>query len=469
MPGVRIVVLTMLPSSWIVIGSSTINSSGRRLTSAPRTDVTSRESLRLRGPTAATVAPHGATIGARRATFQRPRCSDAGMDEPAPLLREADAEFIDIVRLELPKVQRVARLLTGDADAAEELVAEAIARSLPRWRAGAIDDCPAYLRRVVVNLAGHRWRRRALGRRRDHAGDRVDARRHADTEATSAERDRTLRAVMRLPDPTAGRGRAAVLRRPVRGADRRRDGHQRRHRQVAIVARARATSRRPRDSGTGMNEQLESRLRDHLGVVDTMPVDDVDSVMAASHRVGMRMRRRRRAGRLARVRRARVGRCRGGLEQPGRRPSVIATATDGDGADRRRIVDHRADRIELEPVDVGHAVDDARQTGPWADIAADPRGAASIRRSCGPAPRHWSSAGATADGQLGGRRGRVPAVDRHVAEPRRAAGIVRRSARRVDRTGDAGHRRQPGRRRADDLAGVRVRRRRRTPGVRSRA
>jgi RNA polymerase sigma-70 factor (sigma-E family) len=120
------------------------------------------------------------------------------MDESAPLLVEADAEFIDIVRLQLPKVQRIARLMTGSADAAEDLVAEAIARSLPRWRAGAINDGPAYLLRVVVNLAGHRWRRRALGLRRDHAA--FDWMRPAsDTEAMSAERDRTLRAVMRLP------------------------------------------------------------------------------------------------------------------------------------------------------------------------------------------------------------------------------------------------------------------------------
>ena len=74
----------------------------------------------------------------------------------------SDAEFVELVRLELPRVQRIARMLTGNADAADDVVAEAIARSLPRWRAGGIDDCPAYLRRVVVNLSTRRWRRRAL-------------------------------------------------------------------------------------------------------------------------------------------------------------------------------------------------------------------------------------------------------------------------------------------------------------------
>ena len=110
----------------------------------------------------------------------------------------SDADFVDVLRLELPRVQRIARLLTGSADAADDVVAEAIARCLPRWRAGGIDDCPAYLRRVVVNLSARRWRRRALAMRRDHlALDWLG--RSPDLEAAAAERDRTLRAVMRLP------------------------------------------------------------------------------------------------------------------------------------------------------------------------------------------------------------------------------------------------------------------------------
>jgi RNA polymerase sigma-70 factor (sigma-E family) len=129
------------------------------------------------------------------------------MDEPARLVLDkgtamiesrSDIEFIDVLRRELPRLQRMARLLTDDADAADDLVAEAIARSLPRWRAGRIDDCAAYVRRVVVNLSAQRWRRRALSRRRDHLalhwiGSIPDA-----AEA-AAERDRTLHAVMGLP------------------------------------------------------------------------------------------------------------------------------------------------------------------------------------------------------------------------------------------------------------------------------
>ena len=70
---------------------------------------------------------------------------------------------------------------------------------LPRWRADGIDDCGAYLRRVVVNLVRRRWRRLALARRRDHHAvgwTTTDA--GASSEVVE-DRDRTLRAVMKLP------------------------------------------------------------------------------------------------------------------------------------------------------------------------------------------------------------------------------------------------------------------------------
>ena len=109
-----------------------------------------------------------------------------------------DDGLLMVLAGELPRIQRIARLLTGDPDAADDIVAEAIARTLPRWREGAVDDGAAYLRRVVVNLCARRWRRRALALRLDRqALDRNSP--GDDAAAVGAERDRTLRAVMRLP------------------------------------------------------------------------------------------------------------------------------------------------------------------------------------------------------------------------------------------------------------------------------
>jgi hypothetical protein len=48
LPGVRIVVETTLPSSWIVIGSSTIRSSGARFTPSGVTELTITRRVRLR-------------------------------------------------------------------------------------------------------------------------------------------------------------------------------------------------------------------------------------------------------------------------------------------------------------------------------------------------------------------------------------------------------------------------------------
>ena len=59
-------------------------------------------------------------------------------------------------------------------------------------------DPPAYLRRVLVNLANRRWRRRRLSLRSDpHAIDWLQP--AGDHQREAVERDRTLRAIAALP------------------------------------------------------------------------------------------------------------------------------------------------------------------------------------------------------------------------------------------------------------------------------
>lgn len=118
--------------------------------------------------------------------------------EVAGAAPRSDAAFVELLGSELPRLQRIARLLADDAAAADDLVAEAIVSTLPKWRAGTVDDPAAYLRRVLVNLAKRRWRRRMLGRRRDrHSLDWLQP--AHDPTVEGAERDRTLRAVAALP------------------------------------------------------------------------------------------------------------------------------------------------------------------------------------------------------------------------------------------------------------------------------
>lgn len=76
-------------------------------------------------------------------------------DSETPVLEETYRE------LRLPLL-RLAFMLTGSRETAEDVVQSAFASAQPRWHT--IDDPPAYLRRSVVNLAkdGHRreFRRR---------------------------------------------------------------------------------------------------------------------------------------------------------------------------------------------------------------------------------------------------------------------------------------------------------------------
>ncbi len=126
--------------------------------------------------------------------------------EPVGVLPAGDSGFVEMLGVELPRLQRIARLLVGDADVADDLVAEAIARTLPKWRSGTVAEPAAYVRRVLVNLTNRRWRRRRLSARSDHfaLGWTQPA---SDPSHETVERDRTLRAVHALP----ARRRAVIV------------------------------------------------------------------------------------------------------------------------------------------------------------------------------------------------------------------------------------------------------------------
>jgi RNA polymerase sigma factor (sigma-70 family) len=92
---------------------------------------------------------------------------------------------------------RVAWLLCGDVDRAEDAVSEAFARVYVHWREGRVGDLRPYLRRAVVNQIRNVGRRRVLevreaGRR---SGDERGLRLHDDDVA---ERDEIRRLLSQL-------------------------------------------------------------------------------------------------------------------------------------------------------------------------------------------------------------------------------------------------------------------------------
>jgi len=99
---------------------------------------------------------------------------------------------------------RLAVGLVGDAGDAEEIVQDAFAGLLRRWRAiRDVESAPAYLHTAVVNGARARWRRRAI---RERAGAAIGRSAHT-LDPDIAEQSTVLSAVRRLPM----RKRACIL------------------------------------------------------------------------------------------------------------------------------------------------------------------------------------------------------------------------------------------------------------------
>ena len=75
--------------------------------------------------------------------------------------RDLDGAFNDFVNAEGPSLYRLARLLSGDSAAAEDLVQVTLLRAWKSWpRVSAAEDRAAYVRRILVNAARTGWRRR---------------------------------------------------------------------------------------------------------------------------------------------------------------------------------------------------------------------------------------------------------------------------------------------------------------------
>lgn len=117
-----------------------------------------------------------------------------------------DASFGALYAQHRTPAFRLAYLLCGDADRAEEAVAEAFSRVYPHWRTGRVADAGAYLRRAVVNELRTRGRRRLLELREERRPD-VDRTTVEDVAQQAVERDRIRIALAALPI----RQRAAVV------------------------------------------------------------------------------------------------------------------------------------------------------------------------------------------------------------------------------------------------------------------
>ena len=111
--------------------------------------------------------------------------------------RQAELEeFTDFVVGMQAKMVRLAELLTGDRDRAEDLAQDGFAKAFAAWRRIRDQDPAAYVRRCIINANIDWWRRRGW-RERPHA-DLPDRPGGPDVAAALAARDLVLRALARL-------------------------------------------------------------------------------------------------------------------------------------------------------------------------------------------------------------------------------------------------------------------------------
>jgi len=87
--------------------------------------------------------------------------------------------FRAVFEAQADRLVRLAWLVSGDRDLAEDATAEAFARVYDQWRRGRVSNVEAYLRQAVVRQVHNRWRRLGLQRREsarrsgDHRGERA--------------------------------------------------------------------------------------------------------------------------------------------------------------------------------------------------------------------------------------------------------------------------------------------------------
>ncbi len=128
--------------------------------------------------------------------------------------RDWDPSFEEFARERVPALLRTAAFLSGDVNAAEDLVQMALARTAARWRQ-ARDHPDAYIRRVLINLVHDRWRASSRRMREipleaataDDGAVTGGFGPHPAPDAAFADRDQLLEALRQLPS----RQRAAVV------------------------------------------------------------------------------------------------------------------------------------------------------------------------------------------------------------------------------------------------------------------
>jgi RNA polymerase sigma-70 factor (sigma-E family) len=120
-----------------------------------------------------------------------------GEGEPVVSTENREAQFREFVSARSAALLRLAYLVSGDMNLAEDLLQTTLTRTYLAWRRlDGIDSLDAYTRRVLLNTATSWWRRRWRGERPTLV---IPERPVSDRADQMAERDAMWRLLGRLP------------------------------------------------------------------------------------------------------------------------------------------------------------------------------------------------------------------------------------------------------------------------------
>jgi RNA polymerase sigma-70 factor (sigma-E family) len=119
--------------------------------------------------------------------------------------QDADDEFRDFVATRLDKLRRLAFLMCGDMQRAEDAVQLALTRLYSVWHRVDFNSTDSYANRIVINVV--RTEQRRAWFRRERVVDVLPERSVSDSSAGTADRMAILAALAQLPN----RQRAVVV------------------------------------------------------------------------------------------------------------------------------------------------------------------------------------------------------------------------------------------------------------------
>ena len=190
-----------------------------------------------------------------------------------------DQDFAEFVAARWASLYRLAYLLAASPTGAEDLLQTTLEKAYVNWaRIGRMEYAEAYVRRMLANtlVSG---RRRAWVR--EQPSGPLPETRGSSAEAAGPRPGAALAAGVRAARTAAGGDRAALLRGPVRGADRRRPRLRARHREVTVVGGDRGAATGPGGSGhrgggggvMNLDEQLRAALNQEAEMQNAPPPD----------------------------------------------------------------------------------------------------------------------------------------------------------------------------------------------------